>query len=258
MAFRKRKEEEQTAIGHLEELRKVFIVSFVAILVGAVACWFVADEVLAVLLDPVANLGHRIVFVGITEALMTKLKISLFLGFLLALPVVLWQVWSFILPALHKREKKVFTLFVVVSLVTFLMGISFCFFVIYRMAVAFLLRFAGPELTPMLTIGQYVSFTIAFMIPFGLVFQLPLVAYCLTSLGVLKHEFLKRSRKYAVLVILIIASLLTPADLLSTFAMGIPMYILFEASILVARIVERGKAREAAAEAAVYGDEEGA
>lgn len=258
MAFGKRREEEQTVVGHLEELRKVFIVSFAAVVAAAVGCWFIADQVLAVLLDPVTSLGHDIVFIGVTEALMTKLKVSLFLGFLVALPVILWQVWSFILPALHKEEKKLFTVFVVISLISFLSGIAFCFFVIYRMGISFLLRFAGPELVPMLTIGNYISFTITFLMPFGLVFQLPLAAYCLAKLGMVTHEFLKRSRKYALLVILVIASLLTPADILSCFAMAVPMYALFEVSIWVARLVERGKEKKARAEAATACDEEGA
>ncbi len=258
MVFGKPREDELTVIGHLEELRKVCIVSIVAVLAAAVGCWFIADQVLAVLLDPVTSLGHNIVFIGVTEALMTKLKISVFLGFLVALPVVLWQIWSFILPALHKEEKKIFTLFVVISLISFLTGIAFCFFVIYRMGVSFLLRFAGPELVPMLTIGNYVSFTITFLMPFGLVFQLPLAAYCLTKLGVVTYEFLKRSRKYALLVILVIASLLTPADILSCLAMAIPMYALFEVSILVARLVERGKAKKTEVEDAAWLDEEGA
>lgn len=251
LALGKTREEEQSIIEHLEEMRKVLIVSIVATIVAAIGCWFVADKVLAVLLNPVTSLGHDIIFIGITEALMTKLKLSLFLGFLVALPVILWQVWSFILPALRKEEKKLFTLFVVISLVTFLIGVSFAFFGVYRLGVAFLLRFAGPELVPMLTIGNYIGFTITFMIPFGLVFQLPLAVYCLSKMGVVSHDFLKRSRKYALLVIVVIASMVTPADILSCLLVATPMYILYELSVWIARLVERGKARaEGAAESA--------
>lgn len=250
MAFTKSRAEEQSIIEHLEELRRVLIISIVSTIVAAIGCWFVTDHVLAVFLDPVTSLGHDIVFIGLTEALMTKLKLSLFLGFLVALPVILWQVWSFVLPALRKEEKKFFTLFVVISLFTFLIGISFAFFGVYRLGVAFLLRFAGPELVPMLTIGNYIGFTITFMIPFGLVFQLPLAVYCLSKMGVVSHDFLKRSRKYALLVIIVIASMLTPADILSCLLMATPMYILYELSVWIARLVERGKAKKARAEAA--------
>jgi sec-independent protein translocase protein TatC len=250
LGFGKTREEEQSIIEHLEEMRKVLIVSIVATIVAAIGCWFVADDVLAVFLNPVTSLGHDIIFIGITEALMTKLKLSLFLGFLVALPIILWQVWSFVLPALRKEEKRFFTLFVIISLFTFLIGISFAFFGIYGLGVAFLLRFAGPELVPMLTIGNYIGFTITFMIPFGLVFQLPLAVYCLSKMGVVSHNFLTRSRKYALLVIVLISSMLTPADILTCVLMATPMYTLYELSVWIARLVERGKARKARAEAA--------
>jgi sec-independent protein translocase protein TatC len=236
-------EKELTVVNHLHELRRVFIVSIVSIVVIAVGMFFVADFVLRVITDPVTNLGHELHVLHITEALMAKLKLSLFLGFIAALPVVLWQVWGFVLPALKKDEKKHFTLFVIISYMAFIAGLSFAFFLVFHLGVAFLLRFAGDQLLPMLTIGNYVSFTITFLLPFGLVFQLPLASFLLAKMGIISQQFMKRIRKHALLVIVIISAMLTPADILTCIIMAAPMYSLFELSIWIVGLVEHRKAR---------------
>lgn len=236
-------EKELTVVDHLHELRRVLIVSVVSIVVLAVGMYFISDFVLEVITEPVTSLGHELHVLHVTEALMTKLKLSLFLGFIAALPVILWQVWSFVLPALKKDEKKHFTLFVIISYMAFIAGLSFAFFLVYRLGVAFLLRFAGDQLIPMLTIGNYVSFTITFLLPFGLVFQLPLASFLLAKMGVVSQQFMKRIRKHALLVIVIISSMLTPADILTCIIMAAPMYSLFELSIWIVGLVERRKAR---------------
>lgn len=241
-----KKPDEMTVLQHLEELRRVIIVSILATVVLAGVAYYFCDRLLALLLQPVTSLGHKIVFTSITEAFLTKIKFSLFVGFFAALPVILWQVWSFIMPALKKNEKPYFTAFVFLSYFCFVGGVAFAFFAVYRLAVSFLLQFAGPELIPMLTIGRYISFTLWFLLPFGLIFELPLASFFLAKLGIVSHGFLAKNRKYAFLVVIVLAAALTPTpDLLTCVLMAGPMYSLFELSIWIVRLVEKGKERRA-------------
>ncbi len=237
--------EEMSIIEHLEELRKVLIVSVVSTTVFAVVAYFFSDQILAVLLEPLEATGNKIYFTGITEALFVKIKLSFFTGFIVALPVILWQIWSFIIPALKKNERILFTLFVVISFICFVSGVVFAFFGVYRMGVMFLLRFAGPELTPMLTIDKYITFTMTFLLPFGIVFEFPLVSFFLAKLELITYRFLAKSRRYAILAIVTLAAILTPTpDVITCLIVSGPMYLIYELSIWIVRIVERRIARK--------------
>lgn len=236
---------ELTIVEHLEELRRVFLISTLVVMAFAVISYFFSDRILTMLLNPVNSLGYKMVFVRVTEALMTKIKLSLFLGFIAALPLILWQVWGFILPALKKKERKYFTLFIILSYFAFIAGLSFAFFVVYSLGISFFLRYAGTELLPMLTISSYISFTITLLVPFGLLFQLPLALYLLYSLGIISYDLMKKSRKYIFLVILIISALFTPPDVFSMIIMTVPLYALLEISILIIGLTEYLKKRAA-------------
>lgn len=239
------KADEMSLIEHLEELRRVIIVSLLSTLVLAVASYFYVDKILAVLLEPLTATGNKIFFTGITEAFFVKIKLSLFTGFLAALPVILWQAWGFIVPALKKNERTYFTLFVVLSFFFFWGGVVFAFFGVYRLGIMFLLRFAGPELIPMLTIDKYISFTMAFLLPFGFVFELPLVSFFLANLELVSYKFLAKSRRYALLAIIILAAVITPTpDIITCLLVAGPVYLLYEASAGVVKIVERKKERK--------------
>ena len=239
------KNTEMPVMEHLEELRRVIIVSLVVTTLLAGAAYFFSDRILAFLLTPLTNLGHHVVFTGVTEALFVKIKLSFFAGFLTALPIILWQIWSFIAPALKKNERVYFTLGVIVSFVLFLSGIVFGFFGVYRLGIMFLLRFAGPELIPMLTIDKYISFTIAFLLPFGFVFELPLVSYLLAKMELVTYSFLARNRRYALLVIVVLAAVITPTpDVITCMIVSGPLYLLYEFSIWIAFVVGRGIARK--------------
>jgi len=246
----KNPEKELSIYQHLGELRRVLVISLFAVVLMAIGAYYFTDRILQVLLEPVTQEGYNIVFIGITEALMTKIKLSLAVGFIIALPVILWQSWTFIAPALKAHERRYVRWFVLTAFVGFISGVAFGFFVVYRMGVKFLLQFAGPELVPMLTIGNYISFTISFLLPFGLVFQLPLAAFFLSKVGIISYPLLAKSRKYAFLGILVVSAAITPTpDLFTLSVMAGPMYLLFELSIWITRIVERGKEKRAREEA---------
>ncbi|ACX52340.1 Sec-independent protein translocase, TatC subunit [Ammonifex degensii KC4] len=234
-----------TIIEHLEELRRVLIVSAVATGALSLVAAIFYRQILSLLLSPLTSAGYKVVFTAPTEAFMTIVKVCLFSGFLMALPIILWQVWSFLAPALEETEKRYFVLFVFGSFVLFVGGVLFGFFGVYRYGLAFLLRFGGDYLVPMLTIGKYISFTIYFLIPFGIIFELPLISYLLARLELISSKFLASKRKYAFLVIVILAAAITPTpDAFTCLLMAGPMYLLYEISVFIVRLTEKAMARQ--------------
>ncbi|AEG61219.1 Sec-independent protein translocase, TatC subunit [Desulforamulus ruminis DSM 2154] len=239
-------EKDQTMMEHLEELRRVLIISLAATIVMAGVCWFFSDFILEIILQPVTSTGNKMHYIGIMEALMTKIKLSVFLGFLVALPVTLWQFWSFIMPALRKTEKVYFTIFVVVSYLFFIAGVLFSFYTVFSIGVRFLLHFGGEELLPMLTVGNYVSFAMMFILPFGVVFELPLAVFFLAQLGVIDHKWMVKKRKMALLISVVTGAVLVPSpDIITPLMMAAPIYLLFELSVSIVKLVEWLKKRKA-------------
>ncbi|MBM7855343.1 sec-independent protein translocase protein TatC [Desulfohalotomaculum tongense] len=237
---------EMTMVEHLAELRRVLIISLASTFVMAIACMVFADRVLEILLEPVSKTGNQMVYINVTEALMTKISLSFFLGFLAALPIILWQFWGFIIPALRKMERVYFTLFITISYLLFIAGILFGFFGVYHLGIKFLMEFGGPELLPMITIGNYISFTIKFLLPFGLVFELPLAALFLAQLGLISYKFMTQKRKYAVLIAVVISAAIIPTpDMITPLLMASPMIILYEISAQIVRFIEWRKRKKA-------------
>ncbi|MDH7576326.1 MAG: twin-arginine translocase subunit TatC [Bacillota bacterium] len=234
-------QEAMPLLKHLEELRKVIIVSLVAIGVASIGALFFVDQILAILTKPVRDLGHAIVFTAMTEGIFTKFKVALLAGAVFASPVVLWQFWRFFVPALYPHEKKYVLRLVPVSILLFAGGVVFAYFAVFPLAVFFLIKLAGG-FEPMLTISRYFSFTLTFLIPFGLIFEFPLIIYFLSLIGVVTPEWLVRNRKYSIVSTFILAAILTPGpDPLSQSIMAAPMLIFYEIGILVAKVVARKK-----------------
>ncbi|GAW91124.1 twin-arginine translocase subunit TatC [Calderihabitans maritimus] len=224
---------------HLEELRKVLIISLVTLVFTTVVSYFLLrEQIMAILLEPVKPFKISLVYITFTEAFLTQLKASLLAGIVLAIPIILWQIWSFIVPALKPQEKKYILLLVPVSTILFIGGILFAYKTVFRLAVQFFIIQGGvvPGLTPMISISKYFSFLISFLIPFGLIFQLPLVIIFLTRIGVVNHRLLAANRKYVLLLIFTVAAILTPPDVISQILMGGPMYLLYEVSIWLSRL----------------------
>lgn len=236
--------EKMTIIKHLEELRRVFLVSAVAVLIASSIAFAYREFFLDLITEPVQALEINLVYTAMAEGFFTQVKLALIAGLIAAMPVILWQVWGFIIPALYPHERRWVYLLVPASLVLFAAGVLFAYLSVFRVAVRFFVMVSG-DLQPMITIGKYLSFTMWFLVPFGLVFELPLVVMFLTRIGVITPEFLARKRKYALLIIFIIAALLTPTpDPLTQTLMGGPMYLLYELSILVSRLVRRKRQKE--------------
>lgn len=175
-----------------------------------------------------------------------------------ALPIILWQFWSFIMPALRKMERVYFTVFVIVSYVFFVTGIVFAFYSVFSVGVKFLLHFGGEELLPMLTIGNYVSFAMMFILPFGVIFELPLAVFFLAQLGIINYRWMVKKRKIALLISVITGAVLVPSpDIITPLMMAAPIYILFEISVSIVKLVEWLKKRKARKQALEEVTEEG-
>ncbi|MBZ4688205.1 MAG: Sec-independent protein translocase TatC [Clostridiales bacterium] len=227
---------------HLSELRRVFLVSFIAVFIASVIIYLgFRERILEFFLQPVKDMEVSFVFVGMTEAFLTKIKLSVLAGFIIALPVVSWQVWSFIVPALRPNEKKFVYILVPISLVLFVCGIVFAYTTVFHLAARFLLVEAGEGLQPMIAISKYISFIIYFLLPFGIVFQLPLVVAFLSRTGIVTAKALSEKRKHAILVIFTVAAILTPPDIISQILLAGPVLVLYEVSILVAKIIKPKK-----------------
>lgn len=232
--------------GHLQELRKLFIVFGLALTISSMVIFAAfGDSLFLLFTDPVKKLGVPIIAIRVTELFITKIKLSLLGGFVAAFPLLVWQVWGFILPALNKKEKRMVYALAPASVILFVLGIIFAYFTVFPLAVRFLLLTVSGELSPMITIREYVSFTLSFFIPFGLAFQLPVAVYVLGKLNLVHPSLLKKKRKYALLLIVFAAAVLTPGpDIISQLMMALPMYLLYEISILISYLVTRKSVRK--------------
>ena len=232
-------------LDHLEELRHRLIKAIAAILVFSIAAFFFSDKIMDLLSKPV----DKIYFMAPTEAFMVQIKVSLGVGIACAAPVVLYQLWMFILPGLYDKEVKIVFPIVLASTLFFYGGAAFCLFYVIPLAMNFLLNFGGESLQPLISVSEYFVFVMRMTIAFAVVFELPVVSYFLGRIGLINHKFLSRGRRYAVVIILVMAAILTPPDIFSQVALAVPLYLLYELSILVVYLTGRKRHNEENAEA---------
>ncbi len=232
--------EEAPVTEHIEELRQRIFKSIIAVAVGFLISWPFSKRIILLLERPLPqNLKGKLIFLSPPEAFFTALKVSLFSGIVIAIPFILYQAWRFIEPGLYEHEKRFIIPFILFSTIFFVAGASFAYFVILPFALRFLLGFLGDILTPQITIGSYISFIIQMILAFGFVFLLPVVVWLLSKLDIINYRWLEKNRKYAILVIFILAAVLTPPDAFSQVMMGLPLIVLYELSIIVARVSGR-------------------
>jgi sec-independent protein translocase protein TatC len=238
-------------VDHLSELRYRLIVSVVALGVGAIVGWFLYDPVLDLLLDPYCDYLETVppqsrvtqecalFFSGALEPLIIKLKLVGFLGLFIALPVILYELWAFIVPGLTRRERRMAIPFVVCSMALFLLGALIAYWTLPK-ALSFLLGFAGSQLTSLLTADKFLSFVMLVALSFGLAFELPIVLSFLLAVGVVSTRQLRDWRRGAILGIALFAAIITPSsDPYTMLAMTIPMVLFYEGAIIVGRLLKR-------------------
>jgi sec-independent protein translocase protein TatC len=245
--------------SHLDELRKRLVNIAIAIGIGFVLCFYYSEEILGILMLPMnATIGysrvfpfihftqHKVLqtlhFTALTEPFMSHLKIGLIAGIIIMVPVLLRQVWLFIAPGLLPGERRYAGQFVFFSTLFFASGVLFCFIILLPIAVPFLISYKAEHLTPIIKIGDYIDFTLKFMLATGAVFELPLIMILLGRMGIIQTASLTRFRKYAFLVAFIIGGIVTPTpDAFNMTIMSIPIYLLYEVGILGVRVFGRPK-----------------
>jgi len=237
-------DEKQPFLSHLEELRKRLITCAIAVGVGFICCYAFSEKLFYFLIKPLkAQMpeGDRLIFTNLPEMFITHLKIAFIVGILLMSPFIFYQLWMFIAPGLYQQEKRYVVPFVAFSTILFLGGAFFGYFIVFPFGFKFFLGFADDYVQALPSVKQYFSFAIKLLFAFGLVFELPVVMYFLTKIGVVTPDFLKKNRKYAILLIFVVAAILTPPDVISQVMMAAPLIILYEISIIIARVAVRKK-----------------
>lgn len=224
-----------TFVEHLEELRARMLKSIIFIIVASGLLHAFTDRILGFIVRPVGKL----VFIAPTEAFIVSIKIALFGGLFLSSPFVLYQIWQFASAGLKKQEKKYVSLFSLFSFIFFLLGIFFGYFIIVPIGVKFLLGFGTDFVTPMISVGRYVSFVGMLALAFGVVFQLPIAILFLSKTGILTPQFLSTNRKYAIVIIFITAAIFTPPDIITQCLMAVPLLVLYELGIFLSRFASQ-------------------
>jgi sec-independent protein translocase protein TatC len=231
---------------HLKEFRDRLVVCVIAIGIAFAITYTFSELLYDVLKEPLLPALPKgqefMAFTGVVEPFFTYLKVGFVAAFILASPVILYESWAFLVPALHERERRWFLPVIISSVVLFLTGVVFAHQVVFPIGFRYLLSFAGPELRPVLSIGLYFSLATKLLIAFGVVFQLPLVILVLSRLGMVDGWMLIRYWKYALLLAVIVGAILTPPDVFSQLLMGGPIMLLYGVGIIVAFLF--GKKRE--------------
>jgi sec-independent protein translocase protein TatC len=220
---------------HLRELRKRLIIVFSTIGVVFLGCWYFSPQIVEFVKAPVEPYAGKLQFDTLTDPFFTHIKASLFAAIFLTFPISLSQLWLFVGPGLYRREKRVMWPFLLLSFPLFVGGGLFCYYIVFPYAVEFLIGF-DKTLVPSLRIGDYLSFTLRLTFVFGLVFELPLISLLLTRMGMLTPEFLRKNRRYALVIVFVVAAILTPPDAFTQVLLALPLLVLYEISILVSRL----------------------
>ena len=226
---------------HIADLRKALSISAISVFVLFFVCFGFNEIILDFMIQPlVSSLPEKstVIFTKVQEPFFTAIKVSFFTGFLLALPIIFWQIWVFIAPALYANEKKFILPFVLFATTMFLFGAGFSYYVVVPIGLEFLINFGSALFSAMPSIGEYVGFFTKLVFGFGIAFELPVITLFLTKIGLINGDMLRSFFKFAVVIIFILSAILTPPDMVTQFLMAVPMVILYGFSILIADYFE--------------------
>lgn len=230
---------------HLEELRSRIVKCLIAIGVGFVASYAFSEKIFNFLASPMIAVmpkGSHLIYTSLPEAFFTYMKVSFFVGLLVSAPVIFYQLWKFIMPGLYQKEKRYVMPFVIVATLFFAMGVSFGFFVVFPVGFKFFLGYSNENIMALPSMKEYLGFAMKFLFAFGITFELPVVMFFLAKMGIVNAKGLRKNRKYAVLIVAIVAAILTPGpDVLSQILLGLPLLVLYEISIWVTYLVRKKK-----------------
>ena len=228
-----------TIIDHLDELRNRILICLVSVFVFAIAGYVLFDTILTLLISPAKNTIAEFYFFAPQEAFLVRLKVAFFSGIIVSIPVIFYHVWMFVIPGLIKKERRVLLPMSFFAAVLAFSGILFCYFIVLPLSFDFLLSFGAETLEPMISIDTYVQFVTTLLAVFGVLFLLPIVVYLLSKFKIISTKDLASKRGYVLIVIFITAAVLTPPDIITQIAFALPMWALFELSVLIVPLCHR-------------------
>ncbi len=241
-----KKKEEMSLFGHLDELRKRLIIIVLVNFAAALLLFSQTELIMNYLLD--VNPGMELVYTTPSELLTVYIQLSFILAITICSPITVYEIWAFIEKGLYDKEKKAILFTLIFGAVFFILGVVFCYFLVLPTTLEFFIRIAIDEVSSMLSIQSYVSFVNMMLLSFGAVFEMPVIVFLLTHLGIIKPEFLRKNRGIIIVAIFIVAAVITPPDVISQLMIGIPMVLLLEFSIIVSSIVYKKKKKAEAEE----------
>ncbi|MHB8339069.1 MAG: twin-arginine translocase subunit TatC [Ignavibacteriaceae bacterium] len=233
----KKEEKEMTFLEHIEELRWRIIYSLIGVAIGALICWIFVDYLVDdVLLLPASRVGLHLQNLKPFGQLMLYFEVAMVGGLILSLPNVFYQLWKFISPALRKNERRYISAIVAFSTLCFLLGIVFAYFIMLPYSLKFVSQFGSKNITNDFAIDEYMTIILSIMLGAGLVFELPMISFFLTKLGILTPQFMRKYRRHAIVIIFIAAAFLSPGtDPVSQIILAVPLIVLYEISIIISK-----------------------
>ena len=242
---------QNTFISHLSELRSRLVRSFIFLIISFIICYFFSEEIYKFLVKPYSdavlenNLDRRLIFTALHEAFLTYLKVAFFSSLLISSPILLTQIWKFIAPGLYQNEKKAFLPYLISTPILFIVGALLVYYLIMPLAIKFFLGFETVASQNQIAIeleakvNEYLSLIMRLIFAFGLSFQLPVVLSLLARVGLIDSIYLKKRRKYVIVIMFAFAALLTPPDPITQIGLALPLLLLYEISILTVKLIEK-------------------
>jgi sec-independent protein translocase protein TatC len=238
-------------MGHLQELRKRLMISVLAFVIASCVAYLYAETIYNYLTLPLAEVfgdnNRKLIFTGLTEAFFTYVKLSCFAGFIIAFPVIAAQLYFFVAPGLYRKEKGIVLPYLIASPILFLVGAMLVYYYVMPLAWKFFIGFetiGANAVMPMVLearVSEYLALVISLIMGFGLAFQMPIILVLLAQVGFLKGSWLAEKRRFAIVVIFILAAILTPPDVISQIALAIPLLLLYEISIIICKRIEKNR-----------------
>ena len=221
---------EQPLRDHLQEFRKRLIICLVVVATAALACYNYVDDIIALLSGP----AGKLYFMNPSEVFFTYMEIALYAGILFTLPVLLYEVWAFVAPALWPEERRAVLVILPTAVILFYVGLVFAYYLVIPAAVTFFMGFATQTLQPMFSLESYLSFILALTLPFGFIFELPLIVVFLAKIGLVTGDFLKGNRKILIVIAFIFAAVVSPTtDIFTQTMIAVPLIVLYEISLFI-------------------------
>jgi len=253
-------EKEMPFLDHLEELRWCILKSLAAVGILAIASFYFSTYFLDVMTRPIhqVNPVPKVIFLSPTGMFLVRITLSLVAGVVFGFPFIFYQIWKFVMPGLYEHERRYVIPVIVACTFFFITGALVAYFLVIPIALRFLLAMATETIRPTLEIGKYIGFVSRLILAFGVVFQLPIIAYFLTAIGLITPETMRHYRRYAIIGVFALAAVLTPPDVYSQLLLALPLLLLYEVSILITRVAARqARKKRDTGEDEEEGEEEG-